>query len=326
VQENHWIVHVAINSFAVLGRVLYPKDDLQFEYGYLTYNPMVEVNEFDNKGIIKNKKGPSCQLVFILNLMSFYQDLANHDLLTNKHPFQNCHQLWAFGGKGPFGCYLHPGMGTGFQNFDKLQQTDWLSGKFMVVSKNLFLLQTDCWNCGLFCSLFDMDFMMTQWRNSYAVFKVVQHQTDIDAEKIVWIPETYGLGTTFALFEQERGDGIEVCFLVPMEMKCLMERLHALYFTAYSKEDKYVPSELANLDADSHTYIKDSNYLQKYADMCVFPSVPKSVKILESIAIGKERRECLRNSKLRNYSKASIENQKAYKWRGNLVLDWRSDI
>jgi hypothetical protein len=30
VQENHWIVHVAINPFAVLDRVLYPKDDLQY--------------------------------------------------------------------------------------------------------------------------------------------------------------------------------------------------------------------------------------------------------------------------------------------------------
>jgi hypothetical protein len=46
-----------------------------------------------------------------------------------------------------------------------------------------------------------------------------------------------------------------------VKMKCLMERLHALYFTTYSKEDKYVPSEFANLDADYHTYIKDSIYL-----------------------------------------------------------------
>jgi hypothetical protein len=34
VHENHWIVHIAINPFAVLDRVLYPKEDLQFEYGY----------------------------------------------------------------------------------------------------------------------------------------------------------------------------------------------------------------------------------------------------------------------------------------------------
>jgi hypothetical protein len=40
---------------------------------------MLEVDEFDNEGIIKNKKGASRQLVFILNLMSFYWDLANHD-------------------------------------------------------------------------------------------------------------------------------------------------------------------------------------------------------------------------------------------------------
>jgi hypothetical protein len=59
-----------------------------------------------------------------------------------------------------------------------------------------------------------------------------------------------------------------------------MEILHALYFTAYSKEDKYVPSESANLDVDYHTNIKDSNYLQKYAERCVFPIVPNSVEIL----------------------------------------------
>jgi hypothetical protein len=104
------------------------------------------------------------------------------------------------------------------------QETDWLPGKF-IAGSNKLLLQTDFWNCGLFCTLLVMDFMMTQWRNSYAVSKVVQHRTDIEEEKIVWIPETYGLVTTFALVEQERGDGIEVCFLVRLEMKCLWKDL-----------------------------------------------------------------------------------------------------
>jgi hypothetical protein len=44
----------------------------------------------------------------------------------------------------------------------------WFPGKF-IDGSNKLLLQTDFWNCV-------MDFMMSQWRNSYAVLsKLVQH-------------------------------------------------------------------------------------------------------------------------------------------------------
>jgi hypothetical protein len=142
--------------------------------------------------------------------------------------------------------------------------------------------------------------MMTQWCNSYAVSKVVQYRSHMDEEKLVWIPETYRLGTTFALFEQERGDGIEACFLVRLEMKCLMARLHALYFTAYSKEASmfHLNWQILMLII---THASRTVYIFRNMQICVFfPIVPNSVKILESIAIGKERREHLRNSRLCN--------------------------
>jgi hypothetical protein len=47
----HWIVHVAINPFAALNRVLFPKESPKFQFGYFTYDP------FDNPNMEKRSTG-----------------------------------------------------------------------------------------------------------------------------------------------------------------------------------------------------------------------------------------------------------------------------
>jgi hypothetical protein len=51
--------------------------------------------------------------VFVLNLvLSYYCDLVVHGLLEQAKPLETWEAIWGIGGRGPFGCYLHLGMGT----------------------------------------------------------------------------------------------------------------------------------------------------------------------------------------------------------------------
>jgi hypothetical protein len=307
VKNNHWIVHVFINPFAALDRVLHPKADPEFEYGYFTYDSFQsELDEDDQPH--HYDQGCSRQLVFLLNLLSYYRDLAVHGLLEQSKPLETWEAIWGIGGRGPFGCYLHPGMGIGYDKHEE-SQLNWLPGRISH-STHLLLHQQDTYNCGLFCNLFVMDFILTQWRNTYS------KGTNI-------IPSTYGLGSTFSVKDGERGDGEDICKLVRLEMICLIERLHVVNFNAYSREDRYLPLK-AELDSDYEKTIKKSRFLTMLQKKYEEPRLPNNYEIEESLSIGKATRDCLRKQVDFNYTKESLlENGAAYKWKGVLFEGWK---
>jgi hypothetical protein len=104
VKSNHWILHVFINPFAALDQVLHPKAVPEFEYGYFTHDSFKsELDEDDEPH--RYDQGCSCQLVFLLNLLSYYRDLAVHGLLEQAKPLETWEAIWGIGGRGPFGCY-----------------------------------------------------------------------------------------------------------------------------------------------------------------------------------------------------------------------------
>jgi hypothetical protein len=157
VKDNHWIVHVAINPFAALHRHFDPKEDPKFEYGYFVYNPSQWVEEepedlddseakalYNPDASYESKKEDPRQLVFILNLLSYYQDLAIHGLLEEAKPLETWDALWGIGGRGPFGCYLHPEMGVGYTDYKK-SQVSWMPGRYTNKS-DLLLYQKDAFN------------------------------------------------------------------------------------------------------------------------------------------------------------------------------------
>jgi hypothetical protein len=174
-KDNHCIVHVAINPFAALNRQFYPKEDPEYEYGYFAYNPLQCVEEepedsddseakalYNPDASYKSKKEDRRQLVFILNLLLYYQDLAIHGLLEEAQLLETWDALWGIGGRGPFGCYLHPKMGVGYTD-NKKSQVSWMPGRYTNKKSNLLLYQKDAFNCGLFCTLFVFDLVLTQW-------------------------------------------------------------------------------------------------------------------------------------------------------------------
>jgi hypothetical protein len=64
-----------------------------------------------------------------LNLLSYYRDLAIHGLLEEAKLLETWDDLWGIGGRGPFGCYLHPKMGDGYKHYEK-SQVSWMPGRY----------------------------------------------------------------------------------------------------------------------------------------------------------------------------------------------------
>jgi hypothetical protein len=240
-------------------------------------------------------------------------------LLEEAKPLETWDALWGIGGHGPFGCYLHPGMGVRYNEYE-MSQVSWMPGRYNNKS-NLLLYQKDAFNCGLFCTLFVFDFVLTQWGNEYRNDDM-RSQKKINCEREIDIPKEYGLGSTFSIKEDKRGDGLAICALVRLELKCLMMRLHCLYFEAYSRDDKFVPCP--NYIAPSYEkLIKESLFLSSFKERSVFPYIPSDYDITKALSIGKVQRDQLTQSGHFNYTKESILSGEALKWKGVLFRGWK---
>jgi hypothetical protein len=124
--------------------------------------------------------------------------------------------LWGIGGRGPFGCYLHPKMGVGYTDYEK-SQVSWMPGRYTNKS-NLLLYQKDSFNCSLFCTLLVFDFVLTKWGKEYG-FDNLRAIKRIDSEREIFISKDYSLGGTFSIKEDKRGNGLAISALVQLELK-----------------------------------------------------------------------------------------------------------
>jgi hypothetical protein len=65
------------------------------------------------------------------------------------------------------------------------------------------------------------DFVLTRWGKEYGS-ENVRSTKNINYEREIYIPKDYGLGGTFSIKENKRGDGLAICALVRLELKYLM--------------------------------------------------------------------------------------------------------
>jgi hypothetical protein len=131
------------------------------------------------------------------------------------------------------------------------------------------------------------DFVLTQWGKEHG-FENLRAINRIDCEREIFIPKDYGLGGTFSIKEDKRGNGLAICASVRLELKCLMVSLHRLYFEAYSREDKFVPGP--NCIAPSYEkLIKESIFLLLFKERSVFPNIPMDYEVTKALSIGKCR-------------------------------------
>jgi hypothetical protein len=262
---RHWILHVAVNPFATLTGFLYPNEAVEFEHGVFTYDPFGKQREL----------GCERQLIFLLNAMSYYRDLAIHGILSQATAPSTWEQIWIMGGRGPFGCYTDPGMMPNQEEFDKFMGTlSPFKPKKFIDETGLILMQTDGFNCGLLCILFIWDFVMTQWRRPYTTEDLHEFRKFSGGlGTTITLPKDYCLGSTFPQLAKKytKLKGYKICKLVRLEILCLMERLHSLYYTAYSREDKVVPKKIGVLSEHYNECIQSSPILKKAKEEFLVP-------------------------------------------------------
>ena len=299
----HWILHVAINPFAALSGLLFPDEEPVFEHGFFTYNTSWYL-------------GCERQLIFMLNAMSYYRDLAMHGLLEEAKPAEDWEQLWLIGGRGPFGFYLHPGTKVG-DTFGPIMPTRFRD------EADRILQQHDGYNCGLYCNLFIMDFVLTQWNRSYSVSDLAPYKK-IGSQVTITIPDDYGLGTTFHQINGKQVNAQEIADFVRLEIICLMERLHALYYNAYSRADAFVPPQIGSLPSKYSTMATKSTLLLKAKEAFEKTELPTDKDVQEALKIGRETRDHLGTLQDYNFERAFFSSERTWEaaWSRTKLPDY----
>jgi hypothetical protein len=160
--------------------------------------------------------------------------------------------IWAMGAVGPFGrVFLKEDMHLWDKYKSKLPKF-WYP--MLKVPVGTLPLQTDARNCGIFVFLSIIDFVLTQWNRRWrlkdldnANFSRKDLQSKIESNiKMIVLPPSFGLGTTFRE-SPSTGDGqfyTKICDLIRMEMCVLIERLHCVYYNAFSSVGKQCSTEV----------------------------------------------------------------------------------
>ena len=153
--NEHWALQVAVNPMEMIRRVTtsnVPQGQDHLIHGYFYIDPMDKANRDGNipsRKNLKDSKLRNCELIFLLNFMSRYQDMHAHNLLDNYMYQDSLEYLWAMGSIGPFGMVFLEG------------EMDWFNviGKHhfelifpqLLAPKKTFPSQSDGYNCGVFC-------------------------------------------------------------------------------------------------------------------------------------------------------------------------------
>jgi hypothetical protein len=69
--------------------------------------------------------------------------------------------------------------------------------------------------------------------------------------------------------------------------------------------------------------IKESSFLLLFKERSVFPYVPRDFEVTKALTIGKVQRDQLKQSGHFNYTKESILNRDALKWRKLMFRGWK---
>ena len=279
VTESHWIAHVYVNPFAVIAQLHNPGSEMEFQHGVINYDPLHEEPE----------AGSERQLLFLLNCLSHYSDIEAHGMLRKLDAPKTWKDIWTLGGRGPYGCYFEVDMQKELTTHIKEQ------GHFMpplfVLGKKDVVKQSDSYNCGILSALFLMDFMGSQWKNRFSKEDLKDHIHKKDDERTrIRFPASYGLGTLYLCGNGEnavRLDSRLLGQLVRMEIVMLMERVHALYYSAYSKEDKFVPPSMGQLRGDYCELINNSEELQEMKKSMQEKQFPMQEDVRQALDIGK---------------------------------------
>ena len=176
ISGSHWILNVAVNPSSMMAHVMsYDESPLPLEnvFGYLYVDPM-EVNRNGTIPKPARKSRPALfddptanrQLVFLLNYMSRYRDIALQGQQTIGFKTLTMEDIWVLGGAGPFGAVFYSDEKPIYQNL-RLQSLIHLPQ--MKTFQKVLPTQTDSYNCGPLVIVMVMDLVLTQWDKQWLI-------------------------------------------------------------------------------------------------------------------------------------------------------------
>ena len=267
-ENEHWALQVAVNPMEMIRRVTtsnVPQGQDRLIHGYFYIDPMDKANrdgKIPSRKNLKDSKLRNCELIFLLNYMSRYRDMHAHNLLDNYMYQDSLEYLWAMGSIGPFGMVFLEG------------EMDWFNviGKHhfelifpqLLAPKKTFPTQSDGYNCGVFVILTIMDFVVTQWNKQWrmndlsddglTLFGLTNWDNMIHNYESIRIPQSYNIGTAFV--EDNKTCSAQtykrLCDYIRMESVILMERIHCIFYEAFSNTDQRVETRILGVARDEY--------------------------------------------------------------------------
>ena len=251
---DHWVLDIAINPFALIALVCgyeIPGQCSNSIYGWMHVDPMEQkardgtIPKYNTLPVdsIHNMR----DMLFLLNMMSRYRDMAIHGLLDAFDPKKKrLEDFMAMGLVGPFGRLTSPEE----VEFPKAFKLAYPLSHFpqLKTEKKVLPIQTDSWNCGVFMIYIMMDMILSQhmstWGISLLMKKGEQNATTVwhrllKSRRPIVLPSSLNIGTAF-MPDPTKAKGelyTRICQYIRMETVILMERLHCLYNEAFNAKD-----------------------------------------------------------------------------------------
>jgi hypothetical protein len=308
---NHWVLNVAVN----------PGQLLRFISNYDTTTGGSKINSSNAKGEeyygwfhvdpleIETALPKSGHLIFLLNYMSYYRDIY-HTTENKTVPELRRNYIWLRGSVGPYGTLVRKVR----RHDDCIKRCNLPLLKTHTPS---FPVQNDSYNCGVYVFVTIIDLVLTQWNVKWLLTDLYEESED-RAKKLwfnsvaeglpITVPEKYGIGKTFRGNETEEDTKsmyTRIATYMRMEVAVLMERLHCVYFDAFSEHQLKTESNILGvIPRDYQENLKSDKLVEHALSQLEFenrlPSDCDKVWV-------KERREPFENYMIRKGPKISYQ-------------------
>ena len=193
-------------------------------HGWMHVDPMEQRNR--DGTIPKNSKFPTDSIynmrdmLFLLNMMSRYRDLAIHGLLDSFDPkTKGLNEFMAMGFVGPFGRLTGPED----VEFPKVFKDKYPFFHFpqLKTPKKSLPIQTDAWDCGVFMIYVIMDMILSHYPSRWDISDLLKPGEKeattawnrlLKSRKPIVLPKAYRIGTAFVANPEKADGGIYTHF------------------------------------------------------------------------------------------------------------------
>ena len=239
IKNEHWILEVAVNPCHMITRVMGVEfgnsvDDVLYGYMYVDSMETIQRNGSMHSDGTDNPTA-NRELIFLLNYLSRYRDRSIYNLTEISTTEDLLKRTMYYGMSGPFGRV--------FMEDEKDIYNEYISLYPLFYYPQLkchtasFPIQEDGFNCGIFVLINIIDMICSQWDQRW-VFPT-NWKALVKLHQSIIIGEDIELGKTFVKDPQSTTGTqyTRICNYIRMELVMLMERLHCIFYNAFSADD-----------------------------------------------------------------------------------------